>query len=138
MLTIHFTNVVPDSYFVQPQFGTISWNGVKSRWPHRDKGLLYKVGHYFLASPWLYPCLCPHNFFRIPCHSGNYNWSLHIINQHPSVVCMHYRDVLTQRPENIRDFAADWFTKPHLKDSVHSQLKQRENSLREARFNRKL
>ena len=28
---IHCANMAPDYYFVQPQFGTMSWNGVKSR-----------------------------------------------------------------------------------------------------------
>ncbi|XP_033634692.1 RIIa domain-containing protein 1-like [Asterias rubens] len=77
------------------------------------------------------------NQFKIQTRLGNEKF----LRDHPEVDVLlagFLGDVLTQRPENIRDFAADWFTKPHLKDSVHSQLKQRENSLREARFNRKL
>ena len=35
----HCASMAPDYYFVQPQFGYVSWNGEKSRRPLCDKGI---------------------------------------------------------------------------------------------------
>ncbi|CAK6439279.1 unnamed protein product [Pipistrellus nathusii] len=33
-----------------------------------------------------------------------------------------FREMFLQRPENIREFAADYFTDPTLPDKIHTQL----------------
>ncbi|XP_001176667.1 RIIa domain-containing protein 1 [Strongylocentrotus purpuratus] len=63
------------------------------------------------------------------------------LRDHPEVdilLAEFLRDVLSRRPENIQDFAADWFTKPQLAENIDHQLEQRDASLRDQRFQRKL
>ena len=48
---VQCANMAPHYYFVQPQFGYMSWNGVNSRWPHRDKGLVHIVQSVSIYRP---------------------------------------------------------------------------------------
>ncbi|XP_072038481.1 RIIa domain-containing protein 1-like [Amphiura filiformis] len=77
------------------------------------------------------------NQFKIQTRQANEKY----LREHPEVDLLlagFLGEVLTKRPDNVRDFAADWFTNPQLPDMVRSQLEQRDRTLREARFNRKL
>lgn len=62
----------------------------------------------------------------------------HYINFMVFVVILTDRDVLSKRPESIRDFAADWFTQPELPTRIQADLEKREKALRDDKFQQKL
>ncbi|XP_033097011.1 RIIa domain-containing protein 1-like [Anneissia japonica] len=77
------------------------------------------------------------NQFKVATRLANEKY----LREHPEVdllLAAFLGDVLSKRPDHIRDFAADWFTSPLLQDTIKEQLEQRDKALREARLNRKL
>ncbi|KAJ8029174.1 RIIa domain-containing protein 1 [Holothuria leucospilota] len=77
------------------------------------------------------------NHFKIQTRLANEQY----LREHPEVDCLllgFLGDVLSQRPENIRDFAADWFTQPQLPSRIQVDLEKREKTLRDERFQQKL
>ncbi|KAL5003984.1 hypothetical protein ScPMuIL_017440 [Solemya velum] len=56
------------------------------------------------------------------------------LKQHPEVECLvagFLGEVLTKRPENIREFAADHFTNPDLTDMIEEHLKARQSKIKQ-------
>jgi len=58
------------------------------------------------------------------------------LRDHPeveSLVAGFLGDVLTQRPESVREFAAEYFTNPSLPEKVEKQLAERQEKLKQNR-----
>ncbi|XP_052795569.1 RIIa domain-containing protein 1-like [Mya arenaria] len=63
------------------------------------------------------------------------------LREHPEVECLvsgFLQSVLTQRPENIREFAAEHFTDPDLPTDVERKLEARQQKIRQNRFLQKV
>ncbi|XP_060074415.1 RIIa domain-containing protein 1-like [Ylistrum balloti] len=63
------------------------------------------------------------------------------LRDHPEVECLvagFLSDVLRNRPENIKDFAADYFTDEKLPDMLESQLQERQHKFKQNRVLQKL
>ncbi|XP_059140622.1 RIIa domain-containing protein 1-like [Physella acuta] len=72
------------------------------------------------------------NQFKVKTRIGNEKY----LRDHPEVECLiagFLSDVLTKRPESIREFAAEYFTNPGLADKVESQLAGRQETLKQNR-----
>jgi len=60
---------------------------------------------------------------------------------HPEVECLlagFLRNVLIERPDNVREFAAGHFTEPSLPSEVERQLDERQQQLRQNKVMQKL
>ncbi|XP_041368066.1 RIIa domain-containing protein 1-like [Gigantopelta aegis] len=56
------------------------------------------------------------------------------LRDHPEVECLlasFLSDVLIKRPENIREFASDFFTHPSLPDTVEKQLEIHQQKIKQ-------
>ncbi|KAH3833103.1 RIIa domain-containing protein 1-like [Dreissena polymorpha] len=63
------------------------------------------------------------------------------LREHPEVECLvsgFLQDVLTRRPENIREFAADHFTDPDLPAAIERKLEDRQQRIKQNRFLQKV
>ncbi|ELU05402.1 hypothetical protein CAPTEDRAFT_225240 [Capitella teleta] len=63
------------------------------------------------------------------------------MRQHPEVACLltgFLGEVLVKRPDNIRDFAADFFTDGNLPEKLQVQLEHRKQQLRENKSLRRI
>jgi len=70
------------------------------------------------------------NQFKIKTRISNENY----LRDHPeveSLIAGFLGDVLTKRPESVREFAADYFTNPSLPDKVEKQLMERQDKLKQ-------
>jgi len=65
------------------------------------------------------------NAFKIKTRIDNEKY----LREHPELECLlgsFLRDVVRHRPENVRDFAADYFTNPDLAKTVEKLLIERQ------------
>jgi len=65
----------------------------------------------------------------------------HYLRKHPEVECIltgFLGEVLTNRPDNIRDFAADFFTDKELPNKLTKMLEDRQQTIRQNRVLKKL
>ncbi|XP_005103385.1 RIIa domain-containing protein 1 [Aplysia californica] len=72
------------------------------------------------------------NQFKISTRMGNERY----LRDHPeveSLIAGFLGDVLTQRPESVREFAAGYFTNPSLPEKVEKQLAERQEKLKQNR-----
>ncbi|CAG5118654.1 unnamed protein product [Candidula unifasciata] len=70
------------------------------------------------------------NQFKIKTRISNESY----LRDHPEVECLiagFLGDVLTKRPESIREFAAEYFTNPSLPDILEKQLAGRQEKLKQ-------
>lgn len=77
------------------------------------------------------------NQFKIQTRMANERY----LRQHPEVDLLlagFLGDILMKRPENVREYAAFYFTNPELQDKLQNQVQNRETQLRNARINRKI
>merc|ERR1711976_263598 len=77
------------------------------------------------------------NQFKMKTRQGNEQY----MRRHPEVACLltgFLGEVLVKRPENIRDFAAEYFTDSSLPDKLQQQLEDRKQQLRENKVLRRL
>ncbi|XP_070542769.1 RIIa domain-containing protein 1-like [Ptychodera flava] len=77
------------------------------------------------------------NQFKIQTRMANERY----LRQHPEVDLLlagFLGDILMKRPENVREFAAQYFTDGQLPEKIEGQVQHREAQLRNARLNRKI
>jgi len=70
------------------------------------------------------------NDFKISTRLSNEKY----LRDHPeveSLIAGFLGDVLTRRPDSVREFAAEYFTKPSLPDKVEKQLAERQDKLKQ-------
>ncbi|XP_045156364.1 RIIa domain-containing protein 1-like [Mercenaria mercenaria] len=63
------------------------------------------------------------------------------LREHPEVECLisgFLQDVLTRRPENIREFAADHFTDEELPTRIERKLEDRQQRIKQNKFLQKV
>ncbi|XP_066916929.1 RIIa domain-containing protein 1-like [Clytia hemisphaerica] len=69
------------------------------------------------------------NTFKIKTRMGNEKY----LREHPEIDCLissFVSEVCIQRPNNVREFAADYFTDPDLKLKVQALVQKKESSLK--------
>ncbi|CAH1255008.1 RIIa domain-containing protein 1-like [Branchiostoma lanceolatum] len=69
------------------------------------------------------------NQFKVQTRLGNERY----LREHPEVSCMvsgFLGDVLAKKPENIREFAAEYFRNPELPDQVRKEVAAQEEKNR--------
>ncbi|KAK3588786.1 hypothetical protein CHS0354_011993 [Potamilus streckersoni] len=77
------------------------------------------------------------NKFKIQTRMANERY----LREHPEVECLlagFLGDVLRRRPENIRDFAAEYFTDSELPKVVERQLEDRQAHMKQNRILQKI
>ncbi|CAD5124356.1 DgyrCDS12645 [Dimorphilus gyrociliatus] len=63
------------------------------------------------------------------------------LRQHPEVECLvagFLGDIFLKRPDNVRDFAANYFTDKDLPNKIETMLEERQQQIRQNRVLRKL
>ncbi|XP_046377068.1 RIIa domain-containing protein 1-like [Haliotis cracherodii] len=77
------------------------------------------------------------NKFKVQTRMANEKY----LRDHPEVECLlagFLGDVLKKRPDNIREFAADYFTEPGLPDKVQTQMEERQAKIKQNRILQKI
>ncbi|KAK3759766.1 hypothetical protein RRG08_041724 [Elysia crispata] len=72
------------------------------------------------------------NQFKMKTRIGNEKY----LRDHPEVECLvagFLGDVLTKRPDSVREFAAEYFTNPSLPETLEKQLAGRQEKLKQNR-----
>jgi hypothetical protein len=69
------------------------------------------------------------NAFKVKTRIDNEQY----LREHPELECLltnFLREVVRQRPDNVRDFAADFFTNPELPKTVEKLLAERQQQMK--------
>jgi len=69
------------------------------------------------------------NLFKIKTRMGNETY----LREHPEVDCLissFVSEVCKKRPNNVREFAAEYFTDPELKLKVKALVQKKESSMK--------
>jgi len=77
------------------------------------------------------------NKFKIKTRMENEKY----LRDHPEVECIlagFLGETLQKRPEDIRDFAADYFTKPELTANVQKQMEDRQLAIKQNNILKKI
>lgn len=77
------------------------------------------------------------NKFKVKTRMENEKY----LRDHPEVECLiagFLGDVLSQRPEQIKDFAAEYFTNPELPEQLQQQLQLRQTRIKQNRVLQKI
>ncbi|KAK6172775.1 hypothetical protein SNE40_016368 [Patella caerulea] len=77
------------------------------------------------------------NNFKIQTRLGNEKY----LCDHPEVECLlggFLADVLTSRPGNIQEFAAEYFTQPNLNTIVEKQMEDRQARIKQNKVLQKI
>ncbi|ESO84886.1 hypothetical protein LOTGIDRAFT_221814 [Lottia gigantea] len=77
------------------------------------------------------------NSFKIKTRVGNEAY----MREHPEIECMldgFLSDVLTKRPENIREYAAQYFTVADLNVIVEKQMENRQSCMKQNKILQKI
>jgi len=69
------------------------------------------------------------NVFKVRTRVENEKY----LREHPELECLltsFLREVVRHKPENVRDFAADFFTNPELPKSIEKMLVERQKQMK--------